>query len=157
MMSGMAYAEESAKIENVLKVVDTIAPGSTFVYAVYVRNTGSVRLHVDVAVNILNPQGIVVYDSHPTETHDLNLDPGQLGLTSQFNWTVPNDAMTGQYKILIGVHSYDWKKEYDYWGVQGYHVADTLKIVPEYSLLVLLIFMIATMLTVIAYRKKSTR
>jgi uncharacterized repeat protein (TIGR01451 family) len=158
MMFGVALAEESAKIENVLKARDTAAPGSTFTYGVYVRNTGSVTLHLDVAVNIQNPSGTVVYDSHINETHALYLDPGQTGVPSPFNYTVPNDAVTGIYKIIIGVHSSDWMREYDYWGVQGYHVADTVQVViPEYSFLVLPLFMLTTLLAVIIYKNRNRK
>jgi len=85
-----------------------------------IKNTGNVRLHLRMVVNIEDPNGVIVYDSHktsPIQDKEYWLDPGQQKSDS-FQWTIPSGAPSGTYKIYASLRNWDdWNKIYDYrWG-----------------------------------------
>jgi subtilisin-like proprotein convertase family protein len=83
-----------------------------------IRNTGDVRIELRMVVEIVDPSGRSVYDSHRVDQdrrHDL--DPGQTA-SGEFTWTIPADAVPGTYEVRASLRHWNiWDKIFDYrWG-----------------------------------------
>jgi subtilase family serine protease len=83
-----------------------------------IRNTGDVRIELRMVVEIVDPLGRSVYDSHRVDQdrrHDL--DPGQTA-SGEFTWTIPADAVLGTYEVKASLRHWNiWDKIFDYrWG-----------------------------------------
>ena len=83
-----------------------------------IRNTGDVRIELRMVVEIVDPSGRSVYDSHRVDQdrrHDL--DPGQTA-SGEFTWTIPADAVPGTYEVRASLRHWNiWDKVFDYrWG-----------------------------------------
>jgi archaellum component FlaG (FlaF/FlaG flagellin family) len=83
-----------------------------------IRNTGDVRIELRMVVEIVDPSGRSVYDSHRLDQdrrHDL--DPGQTA-SGEFTWTIPADAVPGTYEVRASLRHWNiWDKIFDYrWG-----------------------------------------
>jgi subtilisin-like proprotein convertase family protein len=83
-----------------------------------IRNTGDVRIELRMVVEIVDPSGRSVYDSHRLDQdrrHDL--DPGQTA-SGEFMWTIPADAVLGTYEVRASLRHWNvWDKIFDYrWG-----------------------------------------
>lgn len=76
------------------------------------------NLHVRVIVNIVDPRGNVVYDSHVmNEDKEVWIAFGQSEM-SAFWWTIPSGALSGTYRITASLRDWsNWDTVYDYrWG-----------------------------------------
>jgi len=83
-----------------------------------IRNTGEVRLDLRMVVEIVDPSGQTVYDSHRTnEDKKHTLDPGQ-SASGEFTWRIPADAAPGTYEVRASLREWNiWDKIFDYrWG-----------------------------------------
>ena len=80
------------------------------------KNTGELRLHLRLAINIIGPDGRYVFDSIAGGEEGYFLSPGQ-HVSGRLSWTIPQDAPAGLYRveaILVDgenrEHVYDTKK-----------------------------------------------
>jgi hypothetical protein len=77
-----------------------------------------VRIELRMVVEIVDPSGRSVYDSHRVDQdrrHDL--DPGQTA-SGEFTWTIPADAALGTYEVKASLRHWNiWDEVFDYrWG-----------------------------------------
>jgi len=82
----------------------------------YMCSVGNV--HLRVIINIVDPRGNAVYDSHVVnEDREVWIGSGQSG-TSSFRWTIPSGAVKGTYRITASLRDWsNWDTIYDYrWG-----------------------------------------
>jgi PKD repeat protein len=92
--------------------------GETVKIRYIIRNTGDVRIELRMVVEIVDPSGRSVYDSHRVDQdrrHDL--DPGQTA-SGEFTWSIPADAVPGTYEVRASLRHWNiWDKIFDYrWG-----------------------------------------
>jgi hypothetical protein len=83
-----------------------------------IKNTGNVRLHLRVVLEIKDPSNKTIYDTHQVgQDKEYWLDPGQQ-ISDSFSWKIPRTAPPGVYKVLMSVRDWDdWNMIYDYrWG-----------------------------------------
>jgi uncharacterized repeat protein (TIGR02543 family) len=85
-----------------------------------IKNTGNVRLHLCMVVEIKDPSDKTVYYSHttsPVQDKEYWLDPEQQ-VSGSFQLTIPVGIPSGTYKVLASLRNWDdWNKIYDYrWG-----------------------------------------
>jgi hypothetical protein len=111
---------EAAQIVSIGTDKAQYSIGETVNIPFTIKNTGNVKLHLRVIVNVEDPKGVIVYDSHktsPVQDKEYWLDPGQQA-SGAFQWAVPSGASQGTYKILASLRNWDdWNKIYDYrWG-----------------------------------------
>jgi hypothetical protein len=82
-----------------------------------VHNPTSSQLHYLVAVNIIDPNGVTVYDSHQLgQDIDKYVSGGVYVAFGPYRYTLPSNAKTGVYHVLAGLKLYPWT-ELDYRGV----------------------------------------
>jgi hypothetical protein len=92
--------------------------GETIRILYTIRNTGNVSLDLRMIVEIVNPYGQLVYDSHrlnQDKRHFLNQGQNASG---EFIWTIPADSVPGIYEVRASLRDWNvWDKIYDYrWG-----------------------------------------
>ncbi len=83
-----------------------------------IRNTGDIGLDLRMVVEIVNPSGQPVYDSHRTDQDKRHtLDPGQ-SASGEFTWRIPADAAPGTYEVRASLRDWNiWDKIFDHrWG-----------------------------------------
>jgi len=82
-----------------------------------VRNPTSTQWHYLVAVEIHDPHGNKVYDSHPRgEDKDRYVSGGSSPTFGPYRYDLPKDAPTGTYHVLAGLRQYPWEPELAYRG-----------------------------------------
>jgi hypothetical protein len=111
---------EAAQIISITTDKTQYSIGETVSIPFTIKNTGNVKLHLRMVVEIKDPNDKTVYDSHttsPVQDKEYWLDPGQQKSDS-FQWTIPSGAPSGTYKIYASLRNWDdWNKIYDYrWG-----------------------------------------
>jgi PKD repeat protein len=92
--------------------------GETIRVSYTIRNTGNVSLDLRMVVEIVNPYGQLVYNSHrlnQDKRHFLNQGQSASG---EFIWTIPADSVPGIYEVRASLRDWNvWDKIYDYrWG-----------------------------------------
>lgn len=91
--------------------------GDTIEIYVDVHNPTSSQLHYLVAVNIIDPDGVTVYDSHQVgQDIDKYVAGGLYVAFGPYRYTLPSNAKTGTYHVLAGLKLYPWT-ELDYRGM----------------------------------------
>jgi hypothetical protein len=108
----------SAQIVSLTTDKNQYNPGETVRIRYTIRNTGDVRIELRMVVEIVDPSGRSVYDSHrlgQDRRHDL--DPGQTA-SGEFTWTIPADAVPGTYEVRASLRHWNiWDIVFDYrWG-----------------------------------------
>jgi hypothetical protein len=115
---GGTGTQGTAEIAQLIVAKDQYNIGETVMIQYIVKNTGNTRLDLRMVIEIVNPQGEVVYDSHRVnedKRHVLNSGEFEAGLLS---WRIPADAHAGTYEIRASLRDWNnWDKIYDYrWG-----------------------------------------
>jgi PKD repeat protein len=92
--------------------------GETIRVSYTIRNTGNVSLDLRMVVEIVNPYGQLVYNSHrlnQDKRHFLNQGQSASG---EFTWTIPADSVPRVYEVRASLRDWNvWDKIYDYrWG-----------------------------------------
>jgi PKD repeat protein len=92
--------------------------GETIRVSYTIRNTGNVSLDLRMVVEIVNPYGQLVYNSHrlnQDKRHFLNQGQSASG---EITWTIPADSVPGIYEVRASLRDWNsWDKIYDYrWG-----------------------------------------
>jgi PKD repeat protein len=92
--------------------------GETIRVSYTIRNTGNVSLDLRMVVEIVNPYGQLVYNSHQLNQDKRHfLNQGQ-SASGEFTWTIPADSVPGVYEVRASLRDWNvWDKIYDYrWG-----------------------------------------
>jgi len=108
----------AARIVSLSTEREAYCMDETVVIRYTIKNTGNVRLHLRVVLEIKDPSDKTIYDSHQAGQDKGHwLDPGQQ-IYDYFSWKIPRTAPPGVYKVLMSVMDWDdWNMIYDYrWG-----------------------------------------
>jgi hypothetical protein len=100
------------------------------------RNPTSTTYHYLVAVNILDPNGNTVYDSHTVgEDKDQYVSGGQTVFCGTWYYTLPHTAPVGTYHVVAGLKLYPWT-ELDYRGASWCPPEETFSVKPSHETIV---------------------
>jgi len=108
----------AARIVSLSTERETYCMDETVKIPFTINNTGNVKLHLRVVLEVKDPSGKTIYDSHQVgQDKEYWLDPGQQ-IYDYFSWKIPRTAPPGVYKVLVSVRDWDdWNMIYDYrWG-----------------------------------------
>jgi len=110
----------SASIVSISTDKTKYSAGETVKIPFTIKNTGNTNLHLRAVVEIKDPSGKTVYDSHqtsPIQDKEFWLDPGQQA-SGYFQWNIPSSAVQGTYEVLVSLRDWNnWNTIYDYrWG-----------------------------------------
>ena len=88
----------SAEILSIETDKETYKRGDSVNIEYSFKNTGELRLHLRLAINIIGPDGRYVFDSIAGGEEGYFLSPGQ-HVSGRLSWTIPQDTPAGIYRI----------------------------------------------------------
>jgi subtilisin-like proprotein convertase family protein len=115
---GTGGSSGTAEIAQLIVAKDQYNIGETVTILYIVKNTGNTKLDLRMVIEIINPQGEVVYDSHRVNEDKRYVLEGKEFMTDTLRWRIPADARAGTYEIRASLRDWNnWDKIYDYrWG-----------------------------------------
>jgi hypothetical protein len=109
---------ESAQIFAVSTDKAQYDVGENVKISITIVNGGNTQLDLRVVIDVVDPNGNVLYDSHPVgQDKRYPLGPGGQA-SGEFNWAIPSNSACGTYRVEASLRDWnDWNAIFDYrWG-----------------------------------------